>query len=170
MEKVKKYVYGLDRILGYISCVMVFLCMLLVTVSVLVRLFKIGSIPGMTDYCGFLMAMIVACSVPWVEMNHGHIRVDFIVEFLPRKISTLILSIVDILGILVIGIICWQLLHYGINCYKVGTTTWVAFIPYWPFVFLSSIGFLAYLITAIVNYADRIITTVQAEKKGGSAK
>jgi len=169
LKKLKKFIFSFDAFLGYCACALIFLGMMLVVISVFLRLTRLGSIPGMTDYLGFLTAITVAFSIPLVEKNRGHIRVELLDTYLPKKVTNAILAVLDLICNLVIALICWRFLLYSVDVFRTGMKTWVAFLPYWPSTFVCSIGLLAYFATAAVNYVDMLKKTDEksvAEKEG----
>ena len=169
LKKFKKVIFSFDNFLGYCACALIFIGMMLVVISVFLRFTKLGSIPGMTDYLGFLTAITVAFSIPLVEKNRGHIRVELLDAYLPKKVSKTILAVLDLICNLVIALICWRFLLYSADVFKTGMKTWVAFLPYWPSTFVCSIGLLAFFFTAVINYVEMLMKTDEksvAEKEG----
>ena len=156
MTNIKKVVFKIDSLLCFVACVAVFCCMLLVTAHVFMRIIVNSPIAGLTDYVGLITVVFIVMSIPWIEKEKGHIKVDFVKEYLPVKTQRVIFTIVEFISNAVIIVVVWRLILYSMNCFKVGSMTYVVYIPFWPFVVLAAIGMFFFFLTSVVNYISEI--------------
>ncbi len=156
MNKFKKIVDKLDTIVGYGACLMIFLNMLIVTVSVIARLTVGFTVSGITDVVGFVSAIAAALSLGYTEKENGFISVDFVKEYFPRLIRHLLHIVVGVMSIAVLGVLSYRFILYGKSCYELGTISWVMYIPYWPICFLLVLGCLCYCVTSIYHFVEEI--------------
>ena len=166
MIRIRNVIFKIDRYLCYIACVAICCCLGIVTVHVLMRVLFNSAVAGLTDYVGLITVVSIAMAIPWVESVKGHIKVDFVREYLPVKAQRAIYTIVEFVTNAVIIILVWSLIDYSIRSYNVGSMTWVVYIKFWPFVVMAVIGILFYFLSSLVNYICEIASW---DRKGEEA-
>lgn len=128
------------NILGMISCLVT---VLVVTVNVAVRKFSGGSlvIQGSGELSAYLLVVICMLAIPALQVRNGHIRVEMLLNRLPRRHREIWLSTVYILEFL----ICVLFIAGGVSKLKLfwetGTRTDVLNVPKWPFALVCLLGF-----------------------------
>lgn len=126
--------------LGMISCLVT---VLVVTVNVIVRKLSGGNlaIQGSGELSAYLLVVICMLSIPALQVRNGHIRVEVLLNRLPRRRREIWLSAVYILEFS----ICVLFLAGGVSKLKLfwetGTRTDVLNLPKWPFALVCLLGF-----------------------------
>ena len=128
------------NILGMISCLVT---VLVVTLDVIVRKVSGGSlaIPGSSELSAYLLVVICMLAIPVLQVRNGHIRVEMLLNRLPRRQRQIWLSAVYVLEFLV----CLLFVAGGVSKLKLfletGTRTDVLNVPKWPFALVCLLGF-----------------------------
>lgn len=164
MEIFKKVIHKLNDITAYGSCILIAANMLVVTYSVIMRMAFGNPISGLTDIVGFVSAAAAALAFGYTEKEHGFMQVDFVKEYFPKSIQMVLHLILGVISIAALAILTYRFVVYGINCYNLGTMTWVAFLPYWPICILLVIGCGIYTLTTVYHFIEEFIRLKEAMK------
>lgn len=97
-------------------------------------------ISGSLEITEYLMILLVIFSLGYTGMHKGHIRVDLILMYLPKRA----VKIMDVFAYLISAIfyilICWRAVLNGMLVQKDQLTSAVLFIPVYPFAYIVIIG------------------------------
>jgi len=132
-----------SRFSGWVTVVSAtagFIIMVLVSVDVLMRRLLSKPITGSFEICTSLLVVLVSCSIAWVMTEKGHIIVNIITSKYPQRLREVTRSIGLFLGLIVVGLICWASLLYGLQEFRIGDKSNLLGIPLAPFVFVLSFG------------------------------
>lgn len=139
----------LDRLAGLILASV----MLLVVANILLRsLFK-RPILGTYELVGYCTAAAIGLSLAFCAAQGGHIAVGILVDRLPARMRTLIELCLNlpILGFL--GLAAYQLFCHGKRVIASGEVSPTTELPFYPFIFLVAIGFLALTLVFMMRTA-----------------
>jgi TRAP-type C4-dicarboxylate transport system permease small subunit len=103
-----------------------------------------------------LMVLVIFFSLAYTALEKEHVSIDLVVSRLPRRIQAILDSFASLLGVLVLGVISWQL---GARAWEnmIGTNpmhTSRLLIPYAPFLFIAALGsalFCLYLLWSFIH-------------------
>ena len=157
MSTLKSIVEFLNKIMKFLIYFVIVFTMGVVTVSVFMRILFHSPISGIVDIVSMLSGLTVAFALSITEKNEKHVRVDFVREYFPPAISTVVYALINALMLGILGLILWRFVLYAQSTYLIGSQTWIMFLPHWPVVLSLAIGILAFLITALYNVLNSIL-------------
>lgn len=141
---VKKVLRKLD-LLGGLSLTGM---MCVIAINVILRKLDI-TFGGASEYVQFLMAMCIGFSIADCAARNGHVEITMFVDKLPsipRKFFELFSCL---LTLIFVAAASYFLIIYGIGYIKSGTVGMVSKVPFYPFAWVCSLGFLLYALVAI---------------------
>lgn len=114
----------LDRLNGLLvlfGALVVFAMMAHVTVDVVAQFLFSAPVPLTLEVVTYYYMVIIAfIPLAAVERKDGHIRVDIIVQFLPRLVQRLLDALTSLLGAGFFGFVAWVTLREALQRYQVG--------------------------------------------------
>ena len=126
--------------------------MLLIVYSVLGRIVFSKPIGGLVDYVSMLFALTCACAFCYTEKEKGHVRMDLLIQSLPRIGKIIIHTLTGIIGMVVIVFIMMAMYAFAMKTLAAGNITMTVAIPYFPFVLVTAISLTLYLAAMAVNF------------------
>ena len=145
-------VYPLSRWLSYASMVACAGMMLVIAADVFMRRVFNSPIFGAYDVIKVLLVLIVFCAVAYVMTVKEHVIVDTLIRLYPRKLKRVAGTISYLLNMLILAVICWQSLLYGISMLHAGEKLVLLQIPISPFIFVVSFGYAVFFLVALVQF------------------
>lgn len=135
----------LDRLNGLLvlfGALVVFAMMAHVTVDVVAQLLFTAPVPLTLEVVTYYYMVIIAfIPLAAVERKDGHIKVDILVQFLPRILQRLIDALHSLLGAAFFGFVAWVTLREAIQRYQFGEFVMGAHaMIVWPGRFALPIG------------------------------
>ncbi len=91
------------------------------------------------DSIGLLAVVAIVAAIPMVQLNHGHIEIEFVEKrFGPtlRKINALFIGI---LAIALWGIVAWRSFLYGGDILRAGEVSMSVGMPIFPFIWFQGL-------------------------------
>ncbi|MET0605193.1 MAG: TRAP transporter small permease [Beijerinckiaceae bacterium] len=122
-----------------------------VVLSVLLRWANIGSVPGDFEIVQMATAITVFCSLPLCQLHRGNIMVDTFTNFLPRRVTTAIDAMWDLVYAGLMLILAFSLAQGARDVIRNGTSTMVLGLPLWPAIALASALTLVLALTAVTT-------------------
>jgi len=114
--------------------------MFLTAADVLLRYFFDRPIAGSFEITEYLMAVCVSMTLAYCAFDDGHVRVDFVVSYLPERVRALIRAVITLLALIFFLLITWQsAIQAGIIRHS-GAYSTVLHIPVFPFVWILFLG------------------------------
>ncbi len=140
--------YGrfLER-LALLGCAILMVMMLLIVVDVALRNLAIPGLPmGLawsTEVSELMLYLITMCVAPWLLRQGQHIRVDIMLQAIPRRLAWHLEWVGDVIGFACCIVIAWfgtqaawsSYLSGAVNIKTLVTPEWWALAPL-PFVFV----------------------------------
>ena len=151
----KKITAVTDKICYYVSffsMVMIVLMMVMVTVDVILKIFKL-TVPGCYEICQMALATLVFSSWAYTQSVHGHIHVTMFISKFPQKLRFIAFALTSLISVatMVFGFIG---VYSQIGSVRAsGECTGTLLIPYWPFYIFE---FVAMILLAIVLFRDAL--------------
>lgn len=158
MKTFKKVITTINTASGYLSCVLIFFNMAVITYNVIMRMAFNKPISGLVDIVSLVSAAAAAAALGYTEMQKGFIQVDFVKEYFPKSIQHFLHVILGIISIATLGFLAVRFYIYGINCLNLGTATMTMRLAYWPVCFLLMLGCLTYALTSLYYFLEEIIS------------
>ena len=151
-----KFSYYLDLMA---RCTVVAL-MALVVGNVILRLFG-SPIQGTIEWAEFLAAMAVGLSLAYCGAQGGHIALEFFVEKLKFKVQVLLKIGIDFLILIFLSLSFWRIILYANDLKLSGQVSLTTKTPYYLFIYVIALGFLAYGLVVIGSMIDSLRKGVQ---------
>lgn len=153
---VERPIFRFSRWVTIFSALSALIIMLLVTVDVLMRRFLNMPILGSFEISTSLLVVIVFCCVAWVMTERGHIVVDIITSKYPPRLSAVMSSFALFCSMIVVGLICWGSIRFGLEQYRVGEASVLLKIPVAPFIFVLAFGSALLTLVILIQFIDSL--------------
>lgn len=132
-----------------VGCVCLVCIVLLPVVDITSRWLFNAPVPGGIEIVELLLLIVVMSAIAWCALQDGHVALSFVVDRFPPLARFLFEGVTQILSIIIIGLLCYQnFVQAGITASQ-HETTGVLFIPYSPFIYLISAGYLLLVVVLI---------------------
>lgn len=155
---IARTIEALANLGGYLSGWLVFLMMILVVFEVFMR-YVLKRPPMIADeFAGYMLVVISYLGTAYAFKEGGHVRITFLADRIPKKISTwfrLITLIMALFFVIVMIKQSYNLLEFSLR-FNMKSSTWLNFPLKWPQMALL-IGFLMLLLILIVHIAKNIM-------------
>jgi TRAP-type C4-dicarboxylate transport system permease small subunit len=117
-------------------------------------------LPGSTEMTGVLQIVAIAGGLAFSKIDGRHIRVDFLIAWLPKRWQAALDVFSSILGLGFFVIAGWMTYKFGLSLLSSGTETLLIRIPLYPFAFwiaLSCIPMCFVIIMELFSSIDRML-------------
>lgn len=117
-------------------------------------------LPGSTELTGVLQVVAIAGGLAFSMIDGRHIRVDFLLAWLPERWQAVLDVFSAILGLGFFVIAGWMTYEFGQSLLSSGTETLLIRIPLYPFAFwiaLSCIPMCLVIIMDLFSSVDRML-------------
>jgi len=145
-------VYPVSRWFSYISMAATAAMMLIITADVFMRRAFNSPIFGTFDTIKILLVFVVFCAVAYVMVMKEHIIVDTLSRLYPRILKRIVRGIAYFLSMIILAVICWQTLNYGLSMLRAGERLVLLQIPISPFIFLVALGYAVFFLVVFVQF------------------
>ena len=159
------------RLFAYFGGVVLIALALMTVISTIGRAFVglqigLGPIPGDFELVEAGTAVAVFCFMSWCHLNQGHVTVDIVAAYLPRRTNLTLVLIGNILVFIVAFVVAWRLwmgfgeqvtwfdqpvrdfLGFGYKPFT-NNTTYILGMPLWYSYLLSVIGAALFTIISV---------------------
>ena len=144
---IKKVAKGFAEIAGWL----LFACMLIVTLNVILRKIFGSPLLGTYEWVGILTAVMISLGLAYCATVGGHIAIDFIVNKVKPGLQRIIAIICGGISCLVTGGVTVSLFQYANKLAKSGEVSPTTKIPYYVFVYVVGVGFVAFLAVLLLD-------------------
>jgi TRAP-type C4-dicarboxylate transport system permease small subunit len=103
--------------LRWIGMFLVFLLMIFIFVAVVGRTFR-HPIVGDVEIVQYAMLILIACSLSYTQVKHGHITIGLFVDHFPPRLQ----KAIDIIGLTLTVLVSWIITYGFINSVQVQYT------------------------------------------------
>jgi TRAP-type C4-dicarboxylate transport system permease small subunit len=116
---------------------------LLIPLDLLIRSLEWGNMPWLHEGIEYTLYAGVFLGAPWVLQQGAHVKVDILIEYLPKKISQRIEIIIDLIGFFICLLLCYYSLIGSIDAFiDQATPDKLLKIANWKMIFIFTISFL----------------------------
>ncbi|HSW56868.1 MAG TPA: TRAP transporter small permease [Dehalococcoidales bacterium] len=152
--------YGIDPLSnwvgGSIAAAITFFMMAITFADVIGRGIFNTPVAGTLELTEYGMGVMVAFGIAYCAFRKGHIQVDIITLFVPRKVRHVMDMVAYLCSAAFFAVITWQTWLHVWGTHKDGLTSAVLLIPTWPFVLLVTIGAAILVLVFIRDLLDAI--------------
>jgi len=160
-----KVTLKISRVMAVIAAVVLSIMMVLSVADVCGRNFFLKPITGTFELIGIMLVIAGCMGLGFCQLNQGNIRISILADRLPSRGQAIVYLISYIIGAAVTGMICWQsgLRAWAYIFKTLGGVSVTLKMPYWPFMFILSIGF-GWL--CVILLIDIFITAREVFRRG----
>ena len=151
LKKALRCMYSLNKKMCYVAMAAMFLLMCMTTIDIAMRKTATGGIADSFDITEIFMVLIIFCGFAFLESEKGHIRVDVLLNALPKTLRKIIDAATYLLSALILIPISYAMFQFIANRYHSGAATQDLAIPYWPFVVVVAVAFALFTITTALH-------------------
>lgn len=142
-----KAIYRITRYMGYVGAFFIAAMMLLTTVDVIMRYAFDKPIGGVAELCGIMLVMVVAATLGWTALERAHVKVDLLMERLPKKVQFVVDAIMYLLAL---GIFALMTIWTTGEMFAEAQTSSILRISMIPFQWIFWVGLVVFCICIIV--------------------
>jgi len=128
---------------------------LLATMNVALRIFRVP-VGGTYEVVSFLGAIVTAGALGYTQKRKDHIVVAILSDTFPAPVKRALDRVSNALILVFFSIVSWQTFVYGKRLLVTGELSETLKIPYFPFVFLVSIGFAVLAVTILLDLIETV--------------
>lgn len=99
-----KAIYRITKYMGYVGAFFIAAMMILTTVDVFLRYVFNKPIGGVAELCAIMLVMVVAAALGWTALERGHVKVDLLMEHLPKKVQYVVDALMYLLALGIFGL------------------------------------------------------------------
>lgn len=117
-------------------------------------------LPGSTEITGVLQVLAIAGGLAFSKIDGRHIRVEFLIDWLPERGKAALDLFSAILGLGLFAVAGWMTYEYGLNLLSSGTETLLLGIALYPFalwIALCCIPMCCVIIIELLSSIDRML-------------
>jgi TRAP-type C4-dicarboxylate transport system permease small subunit len=155
------YIALVTRILSWIAGIGLVGMLLIIVADVIgIKIFSYP-VPGGTEIVTFLEVVAIAFAVPYTQVVHGHVAVDFIIEKFPRRAKLIIDAFTTLFGVCLFAVTAWYSFKYAGKLRSTGEVSMTQQIPYYPFVYGMAACFVAIFLVTVADLVKSITKAVK---------
>ena len=156
---VEEPVYRFSRWLIVVSGIAAIIMMVLTTADILMRRFLDMPIRGGFEITSALLVILGSCSFAWIMTEKGHIVVDLFTSKYPQRLRRVILGIALFLSLIMVGLICWGSMLFGLQEFRIGEASVLVGIPMAPIIFVMAFGSALLGIVILIQFINTFART-----------
>jgi len=146
----------MGRCLAWVSAMGLVLIMLLGTSDMLLRVVLQSPLLGTYEITQYLMVFVVFGALAYTAVHDGHVTIDWITLFLPKRTQAIVDSVAHLLGILLFAAVAWQCAVQGYEMLSKHQTSFTLGIPIYPFLWVGALGSIALDIVLLLKVRDSL--------------
>jgi TRAP-type C4-dicarboxylate transport system permease small subunit len=160
LNQMDHFVTTSSRYFEWVGVVGILLMFLVNFIDVVGAKFFLRPFPGSIEIISFSQIVAIAPAIAFTLILGRHIRVEFIIMRLPKRIRATICGFSSILGLLIFVLLLWQSILYGQSLQKAGEIGSTSRLPFYPFAyfiaFCSIPVCLAFLVEVLKSLSEVI--------------
>lgn len=110
MRALAKFYAALHALIGLLCGLLIGFIALSITVDVLIRNLKLGSLSWAMEINEYALYIVTALGAPWALYRGAHVRVDLLIKGVPRGIGRWIEALTDVIGLFASGVLFYYAL------------------------------------------------------------
>lgn len=157
MKSIIKVIHKIGEFMGHLSGIVIFVTMLFMTADVVLRYVFKSPITGDIELVELAMVIMVFTSIPHTQVVKGHVAVDIITNFIPRKLNDVFSVIVYLLSTVLMFLVCRANFAQVMKVKSSMLETSTLHIPMYPFYFIVSICLCVYTLCMVCDVIAAIM-------------
>lgn len=152
----EKFSLSINRFLTHVSSIALAVLMFLTVADVFGRYLFNRPVPGTFELTEVLMVLIVFMALGLAQHHNEHISLDLAYNYFSRRQKGATDIFVEVVNLVVVVGITWQLYEYSVRMSEGNYTTAVLELPIHPFVILAIAGTVSYVLAIICDLSKSI--------------
>ena len=161
LNTLDRYIVLLTKFLFWIAGAGLIAMLVLVVADIIGIKMLSRPVPGGIEIVTFLAAVAIGFAIPYVQILHGHVAVDFVVEKLPHRGKAVIDALTVFLSVCLMVLLAYYSFKYAGKLKDTGEVSMTQKIPFYPFVYGLAV---CWTVTALVLIAQFVQTIAKAAK------
>ena len=142
-----------NRVLGYVASSFLILLMMITVVDVFMRYFFNSPVTGTTEISQLMMIIIVFPALGWAAIDRAHIRVDLLINQVPKRPKAIVNSITFLIALGIYTIIAWRSF---LESAVVNRQTSLIHLPFAPFYWIMSVSLAIFCLAILALIIEEI--------------
>jgi TRAP-type C4-dicarboxylate transport system permease small subunit len=158
--KFRKSIHSLSRWSEWVGLVAMAAMALSTLIDVIGSKWFQWPLPGSTEINGVLQVVAIAGGLAFSKIDGRHIRVDFLIDWLPRRGKAALNVFSSVLGLGLFAVAGWMCYKYGLSLFRSGTETLLLGIALSPFSFwiaFCCVPMCCVIIIELLSSIDRML-------------
>lgn len=161
MNKLEKFVNKLSRYFNWLAGIGLLAMAILVVADIIGnKVFKYP-LPGGIEYVAFFGVIVTAFAIANTQRSHGHIEVEFIVNYFSRKTQRILAIFVYLCSLVLWFIVLLTSVEFGNTLLRTGEVSMTERIPFYPFVYAMAFCCIPVLLVLIVQLLKEILVMIK---------
>jgi TRAP-type C4-dicarboxylate transport system permease small subunit len=157
INHLNKFIYKLSSWFEYLAIIAFLGMMVSIVIDVVgAKLFQ-WPLPVGTEAVYLLQLIAIAAALAYSQIDGRHIRVEFIVDKLPRHARSILYALAALLGLALFAILLWESYEYGQTLRLAKDVTATSKIPLFPFAFWLTLSFIPVCLVLLVQMLNAIL-------------
>ncbi len=161
----------LNKLMHYLAGVTLLGMLALTVADITGRTAFNNPVPGTVEVTSLILVIVVFLGLAHSEDMGDHITVDLIYAQVGKRSKMILDVFSDLLGVVVLGLMAFQLYHFGLRQRETGAESPVLEWPVWPFVYVAAFGAVLYAVSTAMRLTLRSMgdkTFMESEMMGES--
>ena len=159
----RKWVHKVNQFLSGLAGWLMFAMLMLLIADVVSRSFG-KPLLLMAELSVFVMMIVIYLGFSRCEEQHEHVRLEFVVNALPKKIRPKVRAVANQLAVVVIALLFYAVIRDAWSSFVTGSAIeGTVDIPIWPTKFVMVVGMVFFLLQGIVNLYDPAVDLEEAD-------
>ena len=155
------YIVVLSKLLFSIAGLGLVAMLVLVVADIIgIKIFS-RPVPGGIEIVSFLAVVAIGFAVPYTQVRHGNVAVDFVIEKAPPRPKTVIDAFTAFLSVCLMVLLSYYSLKYAGKLRTTGEVSMTQKIPFYPFVYGMAACFVVTSLVLIAQFAKAIAEAVK---------
>jgi len=152
LNPMKRLSLNTNRLLTHIGSIALALLMFLTVADVFGRYLLNLPVSGTFELTEMLMVLIVFLALGLAQHHNEHISLDLAYNYFPSRLKNGTDVVVDLVNVVVVVAITWQLYDYSVRMLDGNYTTAVLQLPIHPFVIVAVAGTASYALAILCDF------------------
>ncbi len=161
LSTMDRYILVLSKLLFWVAGAGLIAMLLLVVADIIGIKMLSRPVPGGIEIVSFLAVVAIGFAIPQVQVLHGHVAVDFVLEKWPPRARAIINAITVFLSVCLMVLLAYYSFKYAGKLRRTGEVSMTQKIPFYPFVYGLAV---CWVVTALVLIAQFVKAIAKAAK------
>lgn len=152
MQVFSKIVFFIGDKIGILANIALVANMGIIVYNVLGRVVFNKPLGGLVDMVSVIFALTVALSISYTEKENGHIKMDLLIQKLPRMGKIVLHTVTGVFAMAVLALLTYMMYYYAGKTLAAHNITMTVGIPIFPFVAVIAVSMTFYFVAMVHNF------------------